>query len=35
MDVAKVLRETTAKERVAYALAAFSMLAPLIPWQSM
>jgi hypothetical protein len=33
MDVAKVLRETTAKERVAYALAAFGMLAPLVPWQ--
>ena len=33
MNVAKVLRETTTKERVAFALAAFSMLAPLVPWQ--
>jgi hypothetical protein len=35
MNVAKVLKETTAKERVAYALSAFIMLAPLMPWQSM
>jgi hypothetical protein len=33
MNVAKVLRETTTKERVAFALAAFGMLAPLVPWQ--
>jgi hypothetical protein len=25
--------ETTGKERVAFALAAFGMLAPLVPWQ--
>jgi hypothetical protein len=29
----KVLRETTGKERLAFALAALGMLAPLIPWQ--
>ena len=33
MDFTKVLKETTPKERVAYALAAFGMLAPLVPWQ--
>jgi hypothetical protein len=33
MDVAKVFRETTTKERVAFALAVFGMLAPLVPWQ--
>jgi hypothetical protein len=32
---AKFVRETTTKERVAYALAAFGMLAPLVPWQSL
>jgi hypothetical protein len=33
MGVAKFFKETTTKERVALALAAFGMLAPLIPWQ--
>jgi hypothetical protein len=33
MEIFKAYRETTGKERVAFALAAFSMLAPLVPWQ--
>ncbi|WP_294539502.1 hypothetical protein [uncultured Rhodoblastus sp.] len=32
MDVIRFFRETTLKERVALALSAFSMLAPLAPW---
>jgi hypothetical protein len=33
MDVAKIFRETTTKERIAYALSAIIMLGPLMPWQ--
>ena len=33
MEVLKVVRETTGKERFAFALSAFGMLAPLVPWQ--
>jgi hypothetical protein len=33
--IAKFVRETTTKERIAFALAAFGMLAPLVPWQSL
>ena len=28
----QTFRETTGKERLAFALAAFGMLAPLVPW---
>jgi hypothetical protein len=29
----EIFRETTGKERLAFALAALGMLAPLVPWQ--
>jgi hypothetical protein len=32
MDVVKIVRNTSSKERVALALCAVSMIAPLVPW---
>jgi hypothetical protein len=35
MNIVNVIRNTTSKERVALALTAVAMLAPLVPWNQL